>query len=127
MRKIAMVVAAAAALVGAAGVPAVADQDPMNTPNAQAAARVSSAGELLSDKNIVKSWKADTGKYCVTVADWIDTGKTMAVANTVSGNNTNAWTRPTSVCGNAEHTVTVYVTKTSTDEYRDSAFQLAVL
>ncbi|RVX38885.1 hypothetical protein EDD27_1213 [Nonomuraea polychroma] len=69
---------AATGLVMAAGPAAQADQ---RAPYARAAAIVSADGTLTYGKNVIRSWRAGLGRYCVQVAPRVDVTDSLMQVN----------------------------------------------
>ncbi|UBU11605.1 hypothetical protein [Nonomuraea gerenzanensis] len=100
----------------------------IDSPYAQAAAKVDNTGSLIYGKNIAAVSKPSTGAYCVRVTDDVDLSKAVIQV-------TPAWYRDrtmtvttgnTSYCGDNSKTITVrsYSAKNNTDA--DASFYLTV-
>ncbi|MBF8191515.1 hypothetical protein ITP53_38640 [Nonomuraea sp. K274] len=78
MKRLAALAVAAAAVL----TPATAQAD---TPYAQASAVVGADGSLLRAKNVLRSWRADTGDYCVVLGENVNLEDSVAVNATLLG------------------------------------------
>lgn len=127
-RAIALTVAALVSVPVLASTAVAAPVD-MYAPYARAAAKVAANGELLAQKNVAESRKVNTGRYCVKVSDPdIDDLKDAAihVTSNSSWGTLIAFGTPTSTCGNAADTITVWSADRNSTAWTDSAFTVTV-
>lgn len=127
-RAIALTVAALVSVPAMASTAAAVAVD-LYAPYARAAAKVAANGALLAQKNVASSTRVATGQYCVKVSDPdIDDLKDAAIQVTSNG----AWVTfivngaPTSGCGNATDTITVWSSDRNSGGWADSAFTVSV-
>ena len=116
---------AAAGLV-LTGPAAYADND-LRAPYARAAAIVDADGHLNNGKNVDKSWRAGTGRYCVRLDDRVDAGG--AVIQITPRNALRlphiAYRNKSWTC-HEDNTITVNVYSTSTGRLADGGFDLTI-
>ncbi|MCX5377006.1 hypothetical protein [Streptomyces sp. NBC_00091] len=100
---------------------------PLDAPYTQAAAEVSSTGELLKAKNITESRRASLGVCCVTVGpDPVNLPEALVLAgNGPTGGSVHTFVTPNPNCGNAANTILVLV-RSSTGAAADAPFTVAV-
>ncbi|KAB8190971.1 hypothetical protein FH608_033565 [Nonomuraea phyllanthi] len=115
---------AVSGLVLATGPAAYAD---LEAPYARAAAIVDADGGLNNGKNVVTSWRAGTGKYCVQVASHLnlDDSVIQITARQVMRLPSIAYRHRSATC-HRDHTITVYVANPHTGRPADSGFDLSV-
>ncbi|QXJ21710.1 hypothetical protein AGRA3207_002591 [Actinomadura graeca] len=101
--------ATAAAAATAVTLPAGAALADSDAPYARAAASVRANGTLEHGKNIVSSYKAGTGSYCVQVGSDIKLGNAVVLATPGSSRAIlGVVAGPTGTCHSRTDTVTVY-------------------
>ncbi|MFC4116387.1 hypothetical protein [Nonomuraea zeae] len=115
---------AAAGLVLASGSAANAD---VRAPYARAAAIVDSDGELNNGKNIIKTWRAATGQYCVQVDYDVDVRDAVIQITPRYALRLPhiAYRNPSPSCHKA-NTISVNVYNTSTGRLADGGFDLSI-
>ncbi|MEV4580741.1 hypothetical protein [Nonomuraea jabiensis] len=115
----------ATGLVLATGSAASADE--LKAPYARAGAVVDADGKLNLSKNIVATWRAATGKYCVQVAQDVDV--TEAVIQITARHALRlphiAFRNPSATC-HRDNTITVNVFNPHTARLADSGFDLSI-
>ncbi|MER5997729.1 hypothetical protein ACIHFD_23110 [Nonomuraea sp. NPDC051941] len=101
--------------------------DELKAPYARAGAVVDADGRLNLGKNIVATWRAATGKYCVQVAQDVDV--TEAVIQITARHALRlphiAFRNPSATC-HRTNTVTVNVFNPHTARLADSGFDLSI-
>lgn len=105
MRRIAAFVLGTA--IAAALAPAAAQAGEIPAPSTRAAAELSASGTLLKEKNIDKAWRADTGKYCVTLADEVPVDEVVIQINPRQYRTSTYTTKPAPWCDREANTVTI--------------------
>ncbi|MGR4877942.1 hypothetical protein ACIPUC_00660 [Streptomyces sp. LARHCF249] len=129
-RVLALVLAAAASVPALAGIASATD---LYAPHARAAAKVSSAGLLLAEKNVSSATRStaqtnNTGVFCIKVSDPDIIVKDAAIVATVNNNramitaigDAHPW------CAGDPNTITVVLTD-SAGSAIDAPFTVAVL
>ncbi|MFG6196053.1 hypothetical protein [Nonomuraea sp. JJY05] len=115
----------ATGLVLATGPAAYADD--LKAPYARAGAVVDADGRLNLGKNIVATWRAATGKYCVQVSHDVDV--TEAVIQITARHALRlphiAFRNPSATC-HRDNTITVNVFNPHTARLADSGFDLSI-
>lgn len=128
MRRTTAVLAAAVVLSAAFTVQAAAAPAEFVAPHARAAAAVGVNGELERQKNVVDSFEASPGVYCVIVNPAADINPSDALILANGGPGTTSVStlgKPTSSCGNRRDAVTVVPLKDGRPT--PSSFTIAVL
>jgi hypothetical protein len=115
---------AAAGLLLAAGPAAHAD---IKAPYARAGAIVDADGRLNDGKNVIKSWRAGTGQYCVQAAHNVDVrGALIQITPRQALRLPHiAYRYPSTACPKA-NAITVNVYNTSTGRLADGGFDLSI-
>ncbi|MGW7198908.1 hypothetical protein [Streptomyces chryseus] len=129
-RVLALVLAAVALVPALAGAAAAAD---LYAPHARAAAKVSSTGVLLAEKNVSSVTRStaqvnNTGVFCVKVSDPDIVVKDAAIVATVNNNRAmiTAYGGAHGWCTNDPDTITIVLTD-SAGAAVDAPFTVAVL
>ncbi|MEV0999929.1 hypothetical protein [Nonomuraea sp. NPDC050202] len=115
---------AAAGLATIAGPAAHAD---LKAPYARAAAIIDADGSLNESKNVVKAWRASTGRYCVQLAHYIDARSSLIQLTPRHALRLPhiAYRHPSLTC-EEDNTITINVYSTHTGRLADSGFDLLV-
>ncbi|WP_441247018.1 hypothetical protein [Kitasatospora sp. McL0602] len=114
----------AALTLGATAIPA-AHAVELDAPYTQAAANVDGAGNLTDGKMIIKTWRVNTGQYCVQVDPLVDIATSLVQvtpgwAGSAASRNAHA------NCGGGADTIAVWVWNLNSAP-ADSGFTLAVM
>ncbi|MEV0384889.1 hypothetical protein [Nonomuraea sp. NPDC050643] len=117
-------VLAASGLILAASPAAHAD---LRAPYARAGAIVDADGKLNNGKNVIDSWRAGVGRYCVRVAYDVDVTEALIQITPRNARRLPhiAYRNPSSTCKH-DNTITVNVYDTNTGRLADSGFDLAI-
>ncbi|GAA4964285.1 hypothetical protein HD597_003531 [Nonomuraea thailandensis] len=115
---------AATGLATIAGPAAHAD---FKAPYAQAAAIIDADGSLNEGKNVVKSWRAGTGRYCVQLSHHVDARDSVVQLTPRHALRLPhiAYRHPSATC-RLDNTITVNVYSTHTSRLADSGFDLLI-
>ncbi|MBB6547212.1 hypothetical protein [Nonomuraea rubra] len=115
------------AAAGLATVAAPAAHADFKAPYARAAAIIDADGSLNESKNVVRSWRAGTGRYCVQLAHHIDAREALIqlTPRHMLRLPYIAYRHPSATCRD-DNTITVNVYSTHTSRLADSGFDLLV-
>jgi hypothetical protein len=85
-------------------------------------------GQLNNGKNVVKTWRAGTGRYCVTVDERIDAGGALIQITPRNALRLPhiAYRNKSANCHYEENTISVNVYSTSTGRLADGGFDLSI-
>ncbi|MEU5864229.1 MULTISPECIES: hypothetical protein [unclassified Nonomuraea] len=99
----------------------------LQAPYARAAAIVDADGELNNGKNILKTWRASTGRYCVMVDKHVTTSAAVIQITPRAPRRLPfiAYRSPSATC-HETNTITVGVYDTSTGRLADGGFDLTI-
>ncbi|MCF6476281.1 hypothetical protein FAF44_49270 [Nonomuraea sp. MG754425] len=119
---------AAAGLIAAAVSPAHAESRAANAISDAAAGIINADGSLNNGLNIVRSWRADVGRYCVQLAPAVSAaGGLIQLTPRDPRRLPHIAYRDTSpICG-TQNTITIDVYNSSTGRPADGGFDLLVL
>lgn len=100
----------------------------VTAPYARAGAIVDPDGQLNNGKNVVKTWRAGTGRYCVKVDERIDTGDALIQITPRNALRLPhiAYRNRSATCHHEDNTITVNVYSTSSGRLADSGFDLTI-
>ncbi|TMR22558.1 hypothetical protein ETD86_11240 [Nonomuraea turkmeniaca] len=115
---------AATGLVMTVGPAAHAD---LTAPYARAGAIVDANGKLGSGKNVLRSWRAGVGRYCVEVASKVDTSEALIqITPRQALRLPHIVYRSKSATCHHDNTISINVYNTSTGRLADGGFDLAI-
>ncbi|SEH01827.1 hypothetical protein SAMN05444920_12278 [Nonomuraea solani] len=120
----ALALVATGGILVAAGPAAHAD---LWAPYARAGAIVDADGKLNNGKNVIDSWRAGTGKYCVRVAYDVDVAKALIQITPRNARRLPhiAYRNKSATC-KRDNTVAVHVYDTTHGRLADGGFDLAI-
>ncbi|MFC5834465.1 hypothetical protein [Nonomuraea insulae] len=97
--------------------------------SATAAAIINSDGSLNKGLNVVSSWRAATGRYCVRLASSVQAPSALVLLTPREPRRVPhiAYRNPSATCSGQNNTITVHVYDTNTGHLANGGFDLLAL